>query len=250
MSRLWTLVRGGDMARIAPEIMDLAMEQDPVHRHKDVLAHTIIVVGQAPDDLTVRLAALFHDIGKPLTRKFQNGEVTFHHHEEVGARLTRARMTDIGFDAQLIDDVCELVRLSGRFKGYAAGWSDSAVRRYCRDAGRLLPQLNQLVRSDCTTRNQYKAADLQHQVDDLERRIAEIAETDRRAAERPQIDGRAVMDRLGVGPGPHVGQALAWMMKIKHSEGDLNPDELLDRLDRWWAANTATAATPPEGLPR
>ncbi|MCY4424018.1 MAG: HDIG domain-containing protein, partial [Acidimicrobiaceae bacterium] len=219
------------------ELPALRMEQDPIHRHKDVLAHTVAVVAKTPDDLVVRLAALFHDIGKPCTRSYEHGEVTFRHHEAVGARMTRGRLTALNFDETTVSDVSELVRLSGRFKGYASGWSDAAVRRYARDAGPLLGRLNQLVRSDCTTRNLQKEADLHRQIDDLERRIAELAEAERKAAERPQIDGGAVMAHLGVAPGPDVGQALRWLLELKRTEGELPPDELLARLDDWWAAN-------------
>lgn len=236
-SLLWSAIDGGRMAELIPELPALKMEQDPIHRHKDVLAHTVAVVAKTPDDLTVRLAALFHDIGKPRTRSYEHGEVTFRHHEAVGARITRRRMAALDFDESTVDDVSELVRLSGRFKGYAAGWSDSAVRRYARDAGPLLGRLNQLVRSDCTTRNRQKEADLHRQIDDLERRIAQLAEAERRAAERPQMDGGAVMAHLGVGPGPHVGEALHWLLELKRREGVLPADELLARLDAWWAEN-------------
>ncbi len=236
-SRLWSAIDSGRMAEIVPELPALRMEQDPIHRHKDVLAHTIAVVAKTPDDLVVRLAALFHDIGKPRTRSYEHGEVTFRHHEAVGARMTRKRLTALGFDERTVDDISELVRLSGRFKGFASGWSDAAVRRYARDAGPLLGRLNQLVRSDCTTRNLQKEADLHRQIDDLERRIAELAEVERKAAERPQIDGEAVMAHLGVAPGPDVGRALRWLLELKRTEGELPPDELLARLDDWWAVN-------------
>ena len=135
------------------------------------------------------------------------------------------------------------MRLSGRFKGYASGWSDAAVRRYARDAGPLLGRLNQLVRSDCTTRNLQKEADLHRQIDDLERRIAELAEAERKAAERPQIDGAAVMARLGVAQGPDVGRALAWLLELKRAEGEMPLDELLARLDDWWAENGQRAGS-------
>lgn len=236
-SRLWSALDRGRMAEIVPELPALAMEQDPIHRHKDVLAHTVAVVAKAPDDLLVRLAALFHDVGKPRTRSYEHGEVTFRHHEAVGARMTRRRLAALEFDEATVDDVSELVRLSGRFKGYASGWSDAAVRRYARDAGPLLGRLNQLVRADCTTRNRMREADLHRQVDDLERRIAELAEADRRAAERPQIDGSEVMAHLGLEPGPDVGRALRWLLELKRSEGVLPAGELLARLDAWWAAN-------------
>ena len=234
---LWSSIDSGTMAEIVPELPDLQMEQDPIHRHKDVLAHTVAVVAKTPDDLVVRLAALFHDIGKPRTRSYEHGEVTFRHHEAVGARMTRKRLAALGFDEATVEDVSELVRLSGRFKGYASGWSDAAVRRYARDAGPLLGRLNQLVRSDCTTRNRQKEDDLHRQIDHLERRIAALAEAERKASERPQIDGDAVMAHLGLEPGRDVGRALAWLLELKRSEGELPADELLARLDDWWAEN-------------
>jgi poly(A) polymerase len=232
---LWAAVDSGLADELVPELPALRLEQDPIHRHKDVLAHTIAVTAKTPPDLVVRLAALFHDIGKPATRSFEHGGVTFRHHEAVGAKITRRRLKELGYDRDLVRDVAELVRLSGRFKGYADGWSDSAVRRYARDAGPLLDRLNALVRSDCTTRNRAKAARLQQDMDSLEHRITELARADREAAERPQLDGRAVMERLGVPPGPLVGQALAHLLEIKRTEGELPPDELEVRLDRWWA---------------
>ncbi|MGF1595323.1 MAG: HDIG domain-containing metalloprotein [Acidimicrobiales bacterium] len=236
---LWSLCDSGLAAEIVPELPALRLEQDPIHRHKDVLAHTIAVTAKTGDDLTVRLAALFHDVGKPATRSFDHGGVTFRHHEAVGAKMTRARLRELEFDAALIKDVVELVRLSGRFKGYAEGWSDSAVRRYARDAGPLLGHLNQLVRCDCTTRNRAKADRLQRQIDDLERRIVRLARVDREAAERAQIDGQAVMAHLGIGGGPDVGAALAFLLELKRTDGVLPDDELFDRLDAWWADRRA-----------
>ena len=234
---LWSAVNSGLMDEIVPEFSALRMQQDPQHRHKDVLAHTIAVVAMAPNELVVRLAALFHDIGKPRTRRYSGGEVTFRHHEAVGAHMARARMEELGFDADMVEDVSELVRLSGRFKGYDSGWSDSAVRRYARDAGHLLGWLNQLVRADCTTRYAQKRVRLHAQVDDLERRIARLAAADREAAERPQINGDAVMAHLGIGAGPHIGQALAWLLELKRTHGELDIDDLHARLEAWWAEN-------------
>lgn len=236
---LWSAVDSGRIDELVPELPALRMEQDPIHRHKDVLSHTIAVVAKTPDDVIVRLAALFHDIAKPRTRSFEHGGVTFRHHEVVGARMTRKRMDALGYDDATVDAVSELVRLSGRFKGYADGWSDSAVRRYARDAGPLLGRLNALIRSDCTTRNKQKAADLQSAIDDLERRIAELAEEERRAAERPQIDGQAVMAHLDVGGGRHVGDALAMLLEVKRTEGELSDAELYTRLDAWWVEHRA-----------
>ncbi len=235
---LWAAVDSGLMAELVPEMLALAMEQDPIHRHKDVLAHTIAVVAKSPNDLVVRLAALFHDIGKPRTRSYDHGGVTFRHHEAVGARMTRKRLQSLDFDDRTVDDVSELVRLSGRFKGYAEGWSDSAVRRYARAAGPLLGRLNQLVRSDCTTRHRHKEADLHRQIDDLEHRIAVLAAAEREASQRPQIDGDAVMAHLGIGPGPRVGAALVWLLELKRAEGPVPESELYARLDQWWAENS------------
>ncbi len=231
---LWASVDSGEFDEILPEFPILRMEQDPIHRHKDVLSHTIAVVAKTGPDLILRLATLFHDIGKPKTRSFEHGGVTFRHHEVVGARMARKRMAAMGYDDETIEAVSELVRLSGRFKGYADGWSDSAVRRYCRDAGPYLGRLNELVRCDCTTRNKQKAAGIQAAVDDLERRIAELAEADRKAAERPGMDGAAVMEYLDLPAGPAVGKALKFLLAIKRDEGDLPREELESRLDTWW----------------
>ncbi len=232
---LWDAVESGLLEELVPEMMDLQMEQDPIHKHKDVLSHTIAVVGKTPADLEVRLSALFHDIGKARTRRIDEHGVTFRHHEAVGARMTRKRLVALGFDEPIVDDVVELVRISGRFKGYADGWSDSAVRRYARDAGHLLGKLNTLVRCDCTTRNPRKRLELQEHVDALEERINALAEADRVAAERPDMDGKAVMDYLDLPPGPYVGKALAFLLELKRTEGSLDQSELEARLDAWWA---------------
>ncbi len=232
---LWSAVDSGEIADLVPELPLLAMEQDPIHRHKDVLAHTIAVVAKTEPEITVRLAALFHDIGKPDTRSFDHGGVTFRHHEEVGARITKRRLDALGYPEPLVGQVSELVRLSGRFKGYADGWSDSAVRRYARDAGPLLGKLNHLVRCDCTTRNRTRAEGIQAAVDDLEARIQTLAEEDRRRAERPGLDGNAVMAHLGIGPGRHIGEALAFLLEVRRREGDLEVVELKSRIDAWWA---------------
>ncbi len=232
---LWDAVDSGLADQLVPELPALRLEQDPIHRHKDVLAHTIAVVGQTRPDLTLRLAALFHDVGKPRTRSFDHGGVTFRHHEAVGAKITRKRMKEMGYDPEMVAAVVELVRLSGRFKGYRDGWGDSAVRRYARDAGPLLGLLNELVRADCTTRNKAKAQRLQEEIDELEIRIVDLARADAEAAERPQIDGQAVMDHLGLPPGRDVGRALAFLLELKRDEGELPDDEVFDRLEKWWA---------------
>lgn len=238
VSSLWHLVDSGLAELIVPELPALKLEQDPIHRHKDVLSHTIAVTAKTGEDLRLRLAALFHDIGKPQTRSFDHGGVTFRHHEAVGAKMTRNRLRALEYPTDVVKDVTELVRLSGRFKGYADGWGDAAVRRYARDAGHLLGLLNALVRSDCTTRNQRKRLELQHHVDDLERRISDLAEADRKAAERPLLDGQAVMDRLDLDPGPVVGQAMAFLLELKRSEPELDLAQTEARLDRWYAERT------------
>ena len=235
---LWASIDSGEMDNLVPELPALRMEQDPIHRHKDVLSHTVAVVAKTDPEITVRLAALFHDIAKPRTRSFEHGGVTFRHHEMVGARMTRKRLTALGYPEALVEDVAELVRLSGRFKGYAEGWSDAAVRRYARDAGPLLGRLNHLIRCDCTTRNKEKAAGIQAQMDDLESRIAELAEQARLDAERPGMDGAAVMAYLGLEPGREVGEALAFLLAVKRDEGDLERSELEARLDAWWVDRT------------
>ena len=234
---LWSAVRSGLMDKIVPEFSALRMRQNPEYLHKDVLAHTILVVAMAPNELVVRLAALFHDIGKPRTRRYEGGDVTFRHHEAVGAQITRERLTVLEFDTAIVEDVSELVRLSGRFKGYDSGWSDSAVRRYARDAGHLLGYLNQLVRADCTTRDPRKRERLHSQVSNMERRIARLALEDRKALERPQINGDAVMELLGTGPGPHIGRALEWLLALKRDCGELEIDDLHKRVEAWWEEN-------------
>jgi len=233
---LWQLYDSGDADLFVPELGALKLEQDPIHRHKDVLAHSIAVTAKTRPDLTLRLAALFHDIGKPATRSFQHGGVTFRHHEAVGAKIARKRLREMEYDKPLIADVVELVRLSGRFKGYSDGWSDSAVRRYARDAGHLLGYLNELVRADCTTRNRAKEARLHEQIDEMEMRVIELAKAEAKAAERPQMDGQAIMDHLGLAPGPDVGRALKHLLEIKRNEGDLPIEVVTKRLDEWWAS--------------
>ena len=236
---LWQLYDCGDADLVVPELSALKLEQDPIHRHKDVLAHSIAVTAKTRPDLILRLAALFHDIGKPATRSFEHGGVTFRHHEAVGAKIARKRLREMEYDKPLVKDVVELVRLSGRFKGYSDGWSDSAVRRYARDAGHLLGYLNELVRADCTTRNRAKEARLHEQIDEMEMRVLELAKAEAKAAERPQMDGQAIMDHLGLPPGPGVGKALKYLLEIKRNEGELPIEDVTKRLDEWWASQNA-----------
>jgi poly(A) polymerase len=240
---LWFLVDTGLAEHFLPELPALRLEHDPIHRHKDVLSHTIAVVenvtpglaGGDYDFRTTRLAALFHDIGKPRTRGYQSGKgTTFHHHDVVGARMTRKRMEALRYPAADMAAVSELVFLHLRFHTYKMGWSDSAVRRYVRDAGDLLQELNVLTRCDCTTRDERKAARLSRRMDELEARIAELAEEEELKAIRPELDGRQVMDHLGIPAGPAVGKALAFLMEIRLDEGEIGHDEAMKRLDAWW----------------
>jgi poly(A) polymerase len=233
---LWFLVDTGLAQEFLPELPALALEQDPIHSHKDVLAHTIAVVEKTRPERIVRLAALFHDIGKPKTRSFgPRGKVTFHHHEVVGARMTRDRMQRLRYSADDIEKVSRLVELHLRFHTYKMGWTDAAVRRYVRDAGELLPQLNELTRCDCTTRNKRRADELARRMDTLEARIAELQAEEELKAIRPDLDGTAVMEHLGLSPGREVGEALAFLLELRLEEGPLDPDEARARLDEWWA---------------
>lgn len=233
------LVATGLADHFLPELAGLALEQDPVHRHKDVLEHTFAVVEKVvPDHRVVRLAALFHDVGKPRTRAFGPGGVSFHHHEVVGARMTRDRMRALRYSSDDVAAVTRLVELHLRFHGYRegdGGWTDSAVRRYVRDAGPLLDELNELTRCDCTTRNVAKARALATRMDELEARIARLSEEEELRALRPDVDGVRVMEHLGIGPGPVVGQALAFLLEARIEEGPLGEEEALRRLDAWWA---------------
>ncbi|HSD48677.1 MAG TPA: CCA tRNA nucleotidyltransferase [Actinomycetota bacterium] len=217
-----------------PELPALALEQDPVHRHKDVLKHTFAVVERCEADLALRLAALLHDVGKPQTREITPEGVQFHHHEVVGARMARERLRALRFPANVVDDVARLVEMHLRFHGYSE-WSDSAVRRYVRDAGPLLDRLNQLTRADCTTQNPQKARHLAALQDDLEERIARLAEEENLQEMRPPLDGTQVMEHLGIGPGPAVGRALHHLMQLRLDRGPIEEDEAYALLDAWAA---------------
>jgi poly(A) polymerase len=231
---LWFVVRTGLADEFLPELPGLALEQDPIHRHKDVLAHTLAVVDKTRPDRLLRLAALFHDVGKPKTRAIGEEGVTFHHHEVVGARMTRARMTALRYPNEDVDVVTELVNLHLRFHTYRLGWTDRAVRRYVRDAGPLLDRLNELTRCDCTTRNANKAKALAVRMDELEARIAALREQEELDAIRPDLNGDQVMAQLGIAPGRDVGRALAFLLELRLEEGPLGEDEARRRLDEWW----------------
>ena len=231
---LWFVVRTGLAEEFMPELPALSLEQDPIHRHKDVLAHTLAVVDKTSKNKMLRLAALFHDVGKPRTRAITDGGVSFHHHEVVGARMTRVRMEALRYPAVEVDTVVRLVELHLRFHTYALGWTDRAVRRYVRDAGPLLEQLNELTRCDCTTRNASKARALARRMEELERRIEELRTQEELDSLRPDLSGNEVMDLLGIGPGPDVGRALAFLMELRLDEGPLGKAEAQTRLLTWW----------------
>ncbi|HEV3187856.1 MAG TPA: CCA tRNA nucleotidyltransferase [Acidimicrobiales bacterium] len=229
------IVRTGLAEYFIPELPKLQLEQDPVHQHKDVLRHTWAVVDKTSPSLVLRLGALFHDVGKPSTRAISDEGVTFRFHDVVGAKMTRKRMTALKYSSEMIDDVAMLVELHLRFHTYKLGWSDKAVRRYVRDAGPLLEELNELTRCDCTTRNARKAAILAERMDELEDRIAILREQEDLSRLRPAIDGVAVMELLGIAPGRAVGEALDFLMEIRLDEGEITPDEAASRLRAWWA---------------
>ncbi len=243
---LWFLVDTRLADEFLPELPAMRVEQDPIHRHKDVLAHTIAVVRNVRAERNgrpnrvVRLAALFHDIGKPKTRSIGPNGVSFHHHEIVGARMTRDRMRALKYSNDDVEAVTRLVYLHLRFHTYAMGWTDSAVRRFVRDAGDLLDELIELTRCDCTTRNRRKAAELAARMDELECRIAELRKQEELSAIRPDLDGNEVMAHLGVAPGPIVGQALDYLLELRLDEGPLGKDEAYRRLDTWWSSRQAT----------
>lgn len=216
-----------------PELSSLKLEQDPVHRHKDVFHHTLAVVERTDPDLNLRLAALLHDIGKPKTRRIGPEGVTFHHHEIVGADMARDRLRALRFSNDIVDSVSETIRLHHRFHTYRLGWSDSAVRRYVRDAGPLLGTLNALVRADCTTRNQQKAQRLAARMDELEARIRELAAQEEIEKMRPELDGGQIMAFLGIPPGPLVGEAREFMMDVRLDAGPIGEDEAYARLEEW-----------------
>ena len=242
------ILEGTNLAEyFLPELPALQLEIDEHHRHKDVYEHSLIVLTQAIDlenkhqpscepDLVLRLAALLHDIGKPKTRRFESGGgVSFHHHEVVGAKIARKRLTALRFPNDVIDDVCKLIELHLRFHGYGQGqWTDSAVRRYVRDAGDQLIRLHKLTRADCTTRNQRRALILAATYDDLEARIEALSAQEELNAIRPELDGNQIMEILGVPSGPMVGKAYKHLLNVRLDEGPLGYDEAVSRLKIWW----------------
>ena len=248
---LWFLMDTGLAEIFFPELPAMRLEQDPIHRHKDVLTHTFAVVENVRPDASptfdfrlTRLAALFHDIGKPRTRAVKDGKgVTFHHHEVVGARMSRDRLRALKYSNEDVTAITELVALHLRFHTYQMGWTDSAVRRYVRDAGSLLAELNVLTRCDCTTRNERKARVLSERMDELEARIAVLSAQEELAMLRPELDGLQVIEILNVPAGRIVGAALDHLMEIRLEEGVLGDDEIRLRLIDWWEKNKNDAAS-------
>ena len=244
---LEALVDSGLAALVLPELPALKLEVDEHHHHKDVFEHTLTVVDQAIDyekdyglegDFVLRFAALMHDIGKPATRKLEpGGGVSFYHHDIVGAKLAKKRMQALRFDNDTIKAVCLLIELHLRFFGYSdSAWTDSAIRRYVRDAGDQLPRLHALTRADVTTRNKRKADRLSHAYDDLEQRIAVIAEQEQLDAIRPDLSGEDIMRILDLKPSRDVGQAYDFLLELRLEEGPLGPEEAEKRLLAWWSA--------------
>ena len=232
---LWGLVETGLAEEFIPELPALALEVDPIHHHKDVLAHTIAVVEKTSPRLELRLAALFHDIGKPATREFGPGGVSFHHHEVVGARMVKRRMKALRYSKKTTEDVSRLVFLHMRPHTYQMGWNDSAVRRYVRDAGDLLIDLNELVRCDVTTRNRRRERAISRRIDELEERIDELRAEEELDALRPPIDGNQVMEHLGLDPGPQVGAVMEMLYERRIDDGPFTEDEAYAMIDEWVA---------------
>lgn len=216
-----------------PELPALAMEQDPHHRHKDVLAHTFAVVDKASPDLVLRLAALLHDVGKPATREFGPGGVSFHHHEVVGSRMARKRLRELRYPKDVVEDVSKLVFLHLRPHTLKMGWTDSAVRRYVRDAGPLVDRLNELVRCDVTTANERRERTIQRGLDELENRIEELAAKEELSRLRPPIDGNDVMRFLGIEPGPMVGEIMRLLLEIRIEDGPYSEDDAYQIVREW-----------------
>ena len=245
------LVETGVAEYFLPELPALKLEIDEHHHHKDVYQHSLTVLDQVIDlekkhqpqieaDLVLRVAALLHDIGKPKTRKFEGeGRVSFHHHEVVGARLAKKRLEKLRYSSEIIEQVCLLIELHLRFHGYGDGkWTDSAVRRYVRDAEEQLVRLHKLTRADCTTRNEVKAEKLRNAYNDLEQRIVELSKQEELKSMRPELDGAEIMKVLGIKPGPEVGKAYQFLLDLRLDKGILGKDKATEELKNWWAKNS------------
>jgi poly(A) polymerase len=245
------LVETGVAEHFLPELPALKLEIDEHHHHKDVYQHSLTVLDQVIDletkhqpqieaDLVLRIAALLHDIGKPKTRKFEGeGRVSFHHHEVVGARLAKKRLEKLRYSNEIIEQVCLLIELHLRFHGYGDGkWTDSAVRRYVRDAEEQLIRLHKLTRADCTTRNDAKAEKLRNAYNDLEQRIVELSKQEELKSMRPELDGAEIMKVLGIKPGPEVGKAYQFLLDLRLDKGIIGIEKATEELKTWWAKNS------------
>jgi poly(A) polymerase len=252
------LVDTGVAEYVLPEVPKLRLERDEHYRHKDVYQHSLTVLSRAIDleprygleqDLTLRLAALLHDIGKPRTRsRLPDGRVAFHHHEVVGAKMARKRLTQLRYPRDVVADVSRLIELHLRFHGYGEGeWTDSAVRRYVTDAGPLLTRLHALTRADCTTRNKAKAQRLEQAYDSLEQRIEELRAQEELDSIRPDLDGYEIMQILGIPQGPLVGRAYRFLRELRIDEGPLGRERAVQELRNWAAA--AGLELPPTAGP-
>ena len=245
------LVETGVAEHFLPELPALKLEIDEHHHHKDVYQHSLTVLDQVIDletkhqpqieaDLVLRIAALLHDIGKPKTRKFEGeGRVSFHHHEVVGARLAKKRLEKLRYSNEIIEQVCLLIELHLRFHGYGDGkWTDSAVRRYVRDAEEQLIRLHKLTRADCTTRNDAKAEKLRNAYNDLEQRIIELSKQEELKSMRPELDGAEIMKVLNIKPGPEVGKAYQFLLDLRLDKGIMGIEKATEELKTWWAKNS------------
>jgi poly(A) polymerase len=245
------LVETGVAEHFLPELPALKLEIDEHHHHKDVYQHSLTVLDQVIDletkhqpqieaDLVLRIAALLHDIGKPKTRKFEGeGRVSFHHHEVVGARLVKKRLEKLRYSNEIIEQVCLLIELHLRFHGYGDGkWTDSAVRRYVRDAEEQLIRLHKLTRADCTTRNDAKAEKLRNAYNDLEQRIVELSKQEELKSMRPELDGAKIMKVLNIKPGPEVGKAYQFLLDLRLDKGIIGIEKATEELKTWWAKNS------------
>jgi poly(A) polymerase len=245
------LVETGVAEHFLPELPALKLEIDEHHHHKDVYQHSLTVLDQVIDletkhqpqieaDLVLRIAALLHDIGKPKTRKFEGeGRVSFHHHEVVGARLAKKRLEKLRYSNEIIEQVCLLIELHLRFHGYGDGkWTDSAVRRYVRDAEEQLIRLHKLTRADCTTRNDAKAEKLRDAYNDLELRIVELSKQEELKSMRPELDGAEIMKVLNIKPGPEVGKAYQFLLDLRLDKGIIGIEKATEELKTWWAKNS------------
>ncbi|MEX1037822.1 MAG: CCA tRNA nucleotidyltransferase [Acidimicrobiia bacterium] len=230
---LLAIVEAGLADYFIPELPALGMEQDPHHRHKDVLAHTFAVVEKTSPDLVLRLAALFHDVGKPATREIGPAGVSFHHHEVVGARMTRKRLRALKYPKAIVEDVSQLVYLHLRPHTLDMGWTDSAVRRYVRDAGELVDRLNELVRCDVTTANERRERAIQRRIDDLEERITELSKKEELSRLRPPVNGNEIMELLGIDPGPRVGEIMGILLEKRINDGPYTKEEAFEIATAW-----------------